>query len=257
MVITRSALNTFKILCEIEPPTVPDLAIVREQIALLHARCEAFLVPDNHLGRATVSSIAVAHEVEYLRGRAVACLNARDRNLLGFRRDLLTAQAYGVQELLLVYGDEPTVGERAPMTVRAMLDEVREFAPGLRVGLTADIGAPLPAWKQRADFLCTQVSFDVAKVAHWREATAFDGEVYSGVIVLASEKMGLRLVSTIPGFEVPDALLAALRDDRNAGVDAAMATITELRATGVVDGVHLVPGRRYRQVAAALENLFP
>ena len=37
--------------------------------------------------------------------RAVACINARDRNLLGFRRDLLTAAAYGVGEFLFVYGD--------------------------------------------------------------------------------------------------------------------------------------------------------
>jgi len=57
---------------------------------------DGFLIPDNHIGRATVSSIAVAHEVALMGGRAIACLNARDRNVLGFRRDLLTAAAYGV-----------------------------------------------------------------------------------------------------------------------------------------------------------------
>ena len=78
----------FEIVCEIEPPVSADLGIVREQIAILRPTCDAFLVPDNHLGRATVSSIAVAHQVEYLQGRAMACLNARDRNLLGLQRDL-------------------------------------------------------------------------------------------------------------------------------------------------------------------------
>src|SRR3712207_3701183 len=87
--------TTFEILCEIEPPTTPDMSIVREQIAVLQPSCDAFLVPDSHLGRATVSSIAVAHEVAYLGGRSVACVNARDRNLLGLRRDLLTAASYG------------------------------------------------------------------------------------------------------------------------------------------------------------------
>jgi 5,10-methylenetetrahydrofolate reductase len=62
----------------------------------------AFHIPDNHIGRATVSSIAVAHEVLLMGGRAIACLNARDRNTLGFRRDLLTAAAYGVREFLFV-----------------------------------------------------------------------------------------------------------------------------------------------------------
>ena len=84
----------------------------------------SFLIPDNHLGRATVSSVAVAHEVQAMGGRSIACLNCRDRNLLGFRRDLLTAAAYGVDEFLCVYGDEPSRGGRtSELTVRTMLGE--------------------------------------------------------------------------------------------------------------------------------------
>lgn len=37
----------------------------------------------------------------------IACLNARDRNLPGLRRDLLTAAAYGVDQFLFVNGDKP------------------------------------------------------------------------------------------------------------------------------------------------------
>ena len=65
------------------------------------------MIPDNHVRRATVSSVATTHEVDLTGGRSIACLNARDRNMLGFRRDLLTASAYGVDEFLFVYGDEP------------------------------------------------------------------------------------------------------------------------------------------------------
>src|SRR6478672_1209675 len=97
----------FEVICEIEPATRPDLVRVRQQIGVLSAITSRFLIPDNHIGRATVSSIAVAHEVTLMGGRAVACLNARDRNVLGFRRDLLTASAYGVSEMLFVYGDRP------------------------------------------------------------------------------------------------------------------------------------------------------
>ena len=79
----------FKVICEIEPPTRPDLKHVRHQIGVLSAATDTFLIPDNHLGRATVSSIAVAHEVEAMGGSSIACINSRDRNLLGFRRDAL------------------------------------------------------------------------------------------------------------------------------------------------------------------------
>lgn len=43
----------FEVICEIEPPTSADMGIVREQIAVLRRTCDAFLVPDSHLGRAT------------------------------------------------------------------------------------------------------------------------------------------------------------------------------------------------------------
>src|SRR5580700_7847545 len=102
----------FQVVCEVEPATRADLMHVRHQIGVLSKVASAFLIPDNHIGRATVSSVAVAHEVALMGGRAIACLNARDRNVLGFRRDLLTAAAYGVDQFLFVYGDKPTTGGR-------------------------------------------------------------------------------------------------------------------------------------------------
>src|SRR6201995_1849214 len=100
----------FQLVCEVEPATGPDLMHVRHQIGVMSRIASAFLIPDNHIGRATVSSIAVAHEVGLMGGRSIACLNARDRNLLGFRRDLLTADAYGVRDFLFLYGDRPDTG---------------------------------------------------------------------------------------------------------------------------------------------------
>src|ERR1700704_6437308 len=94
--------RSFELICEVEPATQPDLMHVRHQIGVLSRVATGFLIPDNHIGRATVSSIAVAHEVALMGGRAIACINSRDRNLLGFRRDLLTAAAYGVGEFLFV-----------------------------------------------------------------------------------------------------------------------------------------------------------
>ena len=119
----------FELVCEIEPPTRPDLTRVRHQIGVLSLVADSFLIPDNHIGRATVSSVAVAHEVQAMGARGIACLNSRDRNLLGFRRDLLTAAAYGVDRFLFVYGDKPTAGGRtSELTVRAMIEEARGAA---------------------------------------------------------------------------------------------------------------------------------
>ena len=45
------------VICEIEPATRPELMHVRHQIGVLSTIASAFLIPDNHIGRATVSSI--------------------------------------------------------------------------------------------------------------------------------------------------------------------------------------------------------
>jgi 5,10-methylenetetrahydrofolate reductase len=204
--------------------------------------------------------------------RAIACLNSRDRNRLGFRRDLLTAAAYGVDEFLCVYGDEPASGRRSSdLTVRSMLEEVRTFGASqvfagvgpFTVGVTSRL-APFPAWKQEADFLFVQASFDVEALLRWREGVSFSGKVFAGVIVVASATMARNLSAKnlsaknlsdgTAQIQVPSSLLSALEADGDAGIDHACRMMAQLRTSGAFDGAHLVPVGRYRAVAARLED---
>jgi methylenetetrahydrofolate reductase (NADPH) len=253
---------TFQVVCEVEPATRPDLMHVRHQIGVLSKIASSFLIPDNHIGRATVSSIAVAHEVGLMGGRAMACLNARDRNLLGFRRDLLTAAAYGVEEFLFVYGDEPMSGVRSgDLNVRSMVREAREFrahsaatASRFRVGVTSGL-TPLPAWKQQADFLFAQVSFSLDELLRWRSGIEFGGQVFAGVMVVASASMARKLSADIPQLAVPDEVVERVERDGRAGVEHACSLVAGIKESGAFDGVHLIPVSRYREVAAMLETL--
>ena len=92
-----------------------DLMHVRHQIGVMSRVASSFLIPDNQIGRATVSSIAVAHEVALMGGRSIACLNARDRNTLGFRRDLLllplmaSTSFFSSTAIARRQGDDPTI----------------------------------------------------------------------------------------------------------------------------------------------------
>jgi methylenetetrahydrofolate reductase (NADPH) len=252
----------FQVICEIEPPTRPDLMHVRHQIGTLSKVADAFLIPDNHLGRATVSSVAVAHEVEAMGGRSIACLNSRDRNRLGFRRDLLTAASYGVDQFLFVYGDKPTSGSRTgELTVQAMIEEVRALPADpafagvhpFRAGVATAL-RPLPAWKRAADFLFVQVSFSLEALLRWREANPVEVPVFAGVMVLASEDQARRLAATVPDIEIPGELVRRVRADRLAGVEATCDLVLQIRACGAFDGVHLIPVARYREVAGRLEQ---
>jgi 5,10-methylenetetrahydrofolate reductase len=255
-------MGTFELICEIEPPTRPTLVHARHQIGVLSKVSDAYLIPDNHLGRATVSSVAVAHEVAQMGGRAIACLNSRDRNVLGFRRDMLTASAYGVGEFLLVYGDRPESGRRSDdLSVRRMLDEIRSFGTSdvfagrdlFRVGVTSALG-PLPDFKAGADFLFGQVSYSLDRLLEWRDQLRFNGRVYAGVMVVASTSMAKRLTADHPQLEVPADIVDRIERDPSYGVAFACDFVEQIRASGAFDGVHLVPVSRYREVAQRLED---
>ena len=250
----------FCVLCEIEPPRRPTLDHVRAQIETLKPVTDAFLIPDNHLGRATVSSIAVAREVADSGCASVACVNARDRNLLGFRRDLLTAAAYGVDHFLFVYGDAPKEGRRSEdLTVRGMIEEVRSYGtgslfsgfPNFRIGTTARWDRPL-TWRSRADFLVTQITPQIDSLLRWRESLDFTGQVYAGVLVLADSRMAARVNATVAGITVPQAIVDKLDGNPELGIDLALEQIEEIKDSGAFEGVHLVPVGRYKEVAERL-----
>lgn len=246
--------SAFRVICEIEPSRRPDLSRIATQVRAAAGLTTEFLVPDCHLGRPAMSSLVVADAVRREGGLSTACLNARDRNLLGVRRDALTAAACGIQRLLFVRGDAPTIGERAgDLTVRAMLEEVRamqaegvfvDVAP-VEVGVTAAL-RPVPDWKLAADFVFLQVSFAIEEVLRWRDAASLDVPVYAAVMVLRSSSMAL------PGVTIPDDLAAAVDRDALAGIDAACRAIDTVRDHGGFAGVHLVPSGRVREVADAL-----
>jgi 5,10-methylenetetrahydrofolate reductase len=253
--------RVFEVVCEVEPPTRPDLMHVRHQIGVLSKVASAFLIPDNHIGRATVSSVAVAHEVQQMGGRSIACLNARDRNLLGFRRDLLTAAAYGVDRFLFVYGDRPSSGARTgQLTVRSMIDEARTFAEAqlgettraFQVGVSAGPG-PLPSWKREADYLFAQVRYSLDDFLRWRASIEFDGPVYAGVMAVPSLAMARKISADVRDLTVPDSWMAALDADPAAGVGLACDLVMALKESGAFDGAHLIPVSKYREVAATLE----
>lgn len=255
--------DSFSILTEIEPSRRPDIARVRQQIEVLAPVCDGFLVPDNHLGRATVSSVAIAHEVSTMGGLPIACLNARDRNLLGFRRDLLTAAAYGVEHFLFVYGDAPREGRRTEdLTVRGMIDEVRSFGtgalfegyPSFKVGAVTKRGRSL-GWRRRADFIFVQISYDLPGLIRWREGLDMDCKIYAGVLVLGSSRMARRINAAIPDIQIPEVVVDKLDDDPCVGLDLACEQIRDIRDSGAFDGIHLVPAGRHRDVAERLQGM--
>ena len=250
---------TLDITAELDVPHRPDLAPIGRQLDALAPVAARFLVPDNATGRAAVAGLVVAAEVRRHDAEAVAVLNARDRNTLGLRRDLLGLLALGVHEVLLLRGDRPDDDEEdGPLTVGAMVREARvlaeEHETTLRVGVVAAPSRDLPGWKRDADVVWLAPTFSLPAVTAWRERhTDLAAPVRAGVLVPTGPKMA-RGVAEGMDLDLPDGLVEALGEDDTAGVDAACEHTLALRDAGV-DGIHLVAVSRYREVAQRLAGL--
>ena len=71
---------------------------------------------------------------------------------------------------------------------------------------------------------------------------------------MTSATMARRLGKDIPDLVVPGELIDRLEQDRYAGVDAACELVERIRDSGALDGVHLIPVTRFREVTARLER---
>ncbi len=89
----------------------------------------------------------------------------------------------------------------------------------------------------------------------WREEVAFDGPVFAGVMAPPSASMARKLSTDVPQLAVPESLVEALDADGDAGVDFACRMVSDIRASGAFDGVHLIPISRYRQIADRLRSV--
>lgn len=235
---------SFRLIYEIAVPREPNLEKIQTQIEIFGPVVDAILVPDNHLGQAAMSSVAVALEVRRNGFNPIVALNARDRNLLRFRSDLITLKTYGIDEVLFVRGDR--VAETKPdLRVGTMLAE--SAGHELKRGVTAVVGKPI-AWRYKADFLFTQLAFGHGKPGYWREAQGFSHPLYCGVIGLPNQDLARKFLSNIPGLKAPQGYLEAFDTDGEAGFQAAISELDDLYSAGV-DGAHLVVPARWRRFA--------
>jgi methylenetetrahydrofolate reductase (NADPH) len=115
--------------------------------------------------------------------------------------------------------------------------------------------APLPGWKQEADFLFVQVSFSLTELVEWRASIEFAGPVFAGVMVVPSAAMARKLTADIPQLAVPQELVGLIERDPDAGVDAACQLVSQIKDSNSFDGVHIIPVSRYREAGRQLEEL--
>jgi methylenetetrahydrofolate reductase (NADPH) len=233
--------------------------------------CTAINVTDNQGATLHMSSMAACARLLALGYEPVFQQTCRDRNRLGLQSDLLAASAMGLENLLIVTGDDPRSGDHPHAKGVFDLDSTQllGIAAGMNEGhdmLGRDLDGPtgfylggalfpeaepwdiqlMKAEKKvaaGARFFQTQAVFDLDKLARATEAMHDLGaKVIAGILLLRSPRVVKFINEKLAGLEVPAYIgerIAAAEKPALEAVELAVEQVAACR--DICDGVHIMP----------------
>ncbi|MBM4327006.1 MAG: methylenetetrahydrofolate reductase [Deltaproteobacteria bacterium] len=269
----------FAVTGECGPPRGADPDVIREKCKLLKGKADAFNITDNQTSVVRMSSIASAVIMMQEGMEPVMQMVCRDRNRIAIQSDILGGAALGVKNMLCLSGDHQKFGDHPQaknvfdldsmqliQTVRLMRDEGKflsgeeiKKAPKLFVGAAEnpfadpfEIRAPRLAKKVKAgaEFIQTQCIFNMKRFRQWMKDVVDRGLhekvfILGGVTPFKSFGMARYMAKNVPGMDVPDELLARMKDtpkekQAEEGIKIAVETIQELKEIKGIAGVHIM-----------------
>ena len=279
----------FAVTAEVVPPRAADPQAVRTQARALAGYADAANVTDSPTSSAHMSSVAGSALVAAEGVEPVVQLACRDRNRIALAGDLLGAWAVGARNVLCLTGD-PVVGGDDPAAAEVhdlhVLDLVRlavrlreegrtlsgaevHPAPRFFVGVADvplatdyDVGRLEAKADAGADFVQTQIVYDLDAVAAWAELLRERG-LFERLFVLVGiapprSAASLRFMrERLPGVVVPDELVRRLEeapDPAEEGVGVAVDAVKRLRDLQGVAGVHVMGLGREDAVRRVIED---
>ena len=101
----------FAILAEIEPPKGTDIVAMVNNAAKVKEEVTAFVVPEMSNAVMRMSSMGAAMVLQQNRMETVMQVCCRDRNRIALQADLLAASACGINNVMVVTGEDPSFGD--------------------------------------------------------------------------------------------------------------------------------------------------
>lgn len=271
---------------EITPPKGTNLEGVKEGVRLLKkAGVDAVNISDSPMARVRISPIALAHILrEELGVESIVHFTCRDRNLISLQSELLGAAALGVQNILALTGDPPSVGDHPfarpvfEVTSEGLvlilsrlnsgvdfagnpLGKATNFTIGVALNLNAqDLSQEVERLKRKIDngahFILTQPIYDPRDLERFFDL--FRGSLpplLGGILPLRSFRHAEFLHHEVPGIVIPERLrarMAQAEDPKREGVAIALEVIRGIR--DMVAGIYLMPPfERYEMAVAIIE----
>ncbi len=266
------AAGHFAVTCELGPPKGADPEHVRSLARLLKGNVDAANVTDNQTAVARMSSVAAARLMLDEGLEPVMQMVARDRNRIAIQSDIMGASALGVRNLLCLTGDHQSLGNNPgargvfdidSIQMLAMLRKMRDEGvdaggeqlqgvPRLFLGAAENpFGDPTSFRVTRlakkvtagADFIQTQVIFDVARFEQWLEGARDRGltervHVLGGIVPLKSAGAAKYMQKQVAGIFVPDEVVARMKGAEKPKAEGRRIALEQIEALRNIKGVH-------------------
>ena len=257
---------------EIGPPKGIETQQLLEDAELIRNKVDAINVTDLQSSVMRLGSLAVCSLLKQKGLEPIFQITCRDRNRLALQSDILSAAALGIENILILTGDHPTLGDHPQAKPVFDLDSVQllqvarkleqgldmngnklegrppEFCLGAVVNPGADPLEPQIIKMEKkiaagAEFFQTQAVYDVkifenflSKIKHLKTT------ILAGIVLLKSAGMAHYMNKNVSGVFVPDNLIKEMQETRDktaTSVLIASRLIRELKP--MCQGIHIMP----------------
>jgi methylenetetrahydrofolate reductase (NADPH) len=264
---------------EIGPPASADPEVVRKKAKILKGYVDAANVTDGQTAVVRLASWASCLIAKEVGIEPICQMTCRDRNRIALQMDILGIAAMGLNNVLCLTGDHQGFGNHPKakgvydidsiqliQMVKNMRDEKKfqcgdpmQVEPRLFIGAAENPFAdPLEYRTPRlakkaaagADFIQTQIIYNVEKFAKWMEAIRNAGldkkiKILAGVAPIKSIGAARYMQNKVPGMDVPEKIIAQLKavpKDQVAkeGIKQCIDIINQIKDIKGVAGIHLM-----------------
>ena len=261
----------FIITSEIAPPKGIDVEEILKDAELVKGRVDAVNVTDLQSSIMRTGSLAMCKLLLERGLEPVFQITCRDRNRLALQSDLLSAAVFGIQNVLALTGDHPSLGDHPSakpvfdLDSMQLLEVIRtlesgkdmagkelkgspKFCAGAVVNPGADpIEPEIMKMEKKIDsgaqFFQTQAIYEMHLFERFLKASShLKTTIIAGIVLLKSAGMARYMNKNVAGVFVPDNLTEEIdkaKDKSAKSIEIAARLIKELKPLS--NGVHIMP----------------
>jgi methylenetetrahydrofolate reductase (NADPH) len=268
----RLSLGEFVVLAEMDTPKGVDISALITNARRIKGRVDAVIIPDMGDGMMRMSALGGGVLMQQQGIEAIIHVCCRDRNRIAIQAELLSAHVLGIQNLIVVRGEDMAFGDHFEAKTVNDIDELEilgavqslqkgvdmagielKGSPSFTVGCTLDPYADDKALEKElelalkkveagAQFIISPPVFDMEDFASFMDkAKGLGVPIIPTVFLLKSVGIARYMATTLPAYHISEELIKRIRQAQNRDMECvriAGETVGNLK--GLAHGVQIV-----------------